>query len=180
MLPESRRKLEIKVPGENRAVYFGLSVVFVVILLFSGIKFYTSYLNNKLSEIDNELNLTENQRDKEFEKEVLVLNKQFALMGDILSKHFIWSNVVAKVQSRIPSQIQFKNLLGDAREHKMEISGRAVNYTTIAKQIAALLSDESVIDVSLDKVSSFSTGILEYNLRIFFDDTFLLNKTDIK
>jgi len=181
LLPESRRRIEISIPGENRAIYFGIGVVLMVFLLFAGVKIYTAYLNNKLSEIENEINLIEGQRNKEFEREALVLNQQFALVGNLLNKHLIWSNVLARVQGRIPSQVQFQTLLGDASESKIEIKGWAVNYTTIAKQIAALLSDETVADISLDKVSTFPTGVLEYNIKILFDkDKFLLSKTDSK
>lgn len=177
LLPESRRRLEITVPGENRPLYHGGAVLLLVILIFAGLKFYTSYLTSGLAEIEGEFNLIENQRDRQFEQEVLKLNKQFSLVGNTLKGHLIWSNVLSSVQSRIPSQIQIRSLLGDTNEAKLEISGRALNYTTVAKQIAALLSYESVTDVTLDKVSVFSSGVLEYNMRVRFDkNKFLLNE----
>lgn len=176
-LSESRRKLDINVPGENRPLYYGAGVVLLVILVFAGGKFYTSFLAGQLTKIDNQLTSLETQRDKEFEQELLRLNKQFPLVGNFLAKHSIWSNVLIKFQSLTPPQVRVETLLGNTNDGKLEIKGRAANYTTIAKMIAALLSDKSVIDVSLDKVASFSTGDLEYNIRILFDkDKFLLNK----
>lgn len=176
-MPESRRKLEINVPGENRPLYLGAGVALLVILIFAGGKFYTSFLTGRLAKIDGELSSLEAQRDKEFEREVLRLKKQFPLVGSLLAKHAVWSNVLIKIQNLIPAQIQLETLLGNANDGKLEIKGKAVNYTTVAKLIAALLSDESITDVSLNKVSSFSSGILEYSLQIFFDkDKFLLNK----
>lgn len=179
LLPESRRRLEISIPGENRPIHFGLGVIFLVVFVFAGVKLYNSYLTNQLTGIENEINLTEKQRDKEFEREVIRLSKQFSLVGSLLQNHLIWSNVLIGTQGLLPPQTQIKTLLGSTNEAKLEFSGRAVNYTTIAKQIAALLSDKSVADVSLDKVSTFSSGVLEYNMRVFFDkNNFLLNKTD--
>ena len=177
LLPEARRRLEITVPGENRPFYYGGAVLLLVVLIFAGLKFYTSYLTSSLTEIENEVALIESQRNREFEQEVLRLNKQFSLVGNILKGHLIWSNVISSVQSRTPPQIQIRTLLGDTTEAKLDISGRALNYTTVAKQIAALLSYESVTDVVLDKVSVFSSGFLEYNMRLYFDkDKFLLNQ----
>ena len=177
LLPESRRKLEIKIPGEKRPIYYGASVVLLVLLIFGGLKLFSSALTGKLSEIENAISLSEGQRDKKFEQEALVLKKQFSLAGNILTKHLIWSNALTVVQNLTPPQVQIETFLGDAHEARLDIKGRSVNYTTIAKQIAALLSNEAVLDVSLDKVATFSSGVLEYNMRIFFNkDKFLLNK----
>ncbi len=177
LLPESRRKLEISIPGENRPLYMGAAVIFISLLLFVVLKLYTSSLNAQLMELENEINTTESQRDKQFEKEALLLNKQLALVGSLLQNHLIWSNVLISVQNLAPSQVQMKTVLGDVSENKLEVVGRAANFTTIAKQMAALLSNEAITDVSLDKASSFSTGGLEYSMRIVFDkNKFLLTK----
>lgn len=177
LLPETRRRLEINIPGENRPIYYGIIVIVMVLLIFGGLKFYNKSLNNKLSVMENEINQNEIQRDKKFEEQLLVLKKQFSLVGNILGNHLIWSNIHTVIQNLTPSQVQIEALLGDTREARLDIKGRAVNYTVIAKQIAALLSNEAVADVSLDKVAAFSTGTLEYNMRVFFNkDKFLLNK----
>lgn len=181
LLPESRRKLEIKVPGENQPIYYGLGIVLVVILFFAGMKFYTVSLTSQLADIENEINTVETQRDKKFEQELLVLSKQFSLAGNLLLNHLIWSNVLINLQNLTSPQTQLKTIFGNTNDSKLEISGRAANYTTIAKQMAALFSNEAVIDISLDKISTFSTGVLEYNLRVFFNKTnFLLDKTSTK
>ena len=177
LLPESRRKLEINVPGENRPIYYGLGVVVFVLILFVGVKLYVSQLTNKMIEIQNEVDLVEKQRDKKFEQQLIQLNKQFPLIAKLLKSHLIWSNALITFQHLVPPQTQTETILGDITEAKMEIKGRAPNYTTIAKQIAALLSDKSVVDVALDKVSTFSTGTLEYNMRVRFNkENLLLNK----
>lgn len=177
LLPESRRRLEISVPGENRPLYFGTGVILLVVLIFVGGKFYTSSLASRLAKIDNELNTLEAQRDKEFEQELIHLKKQFSLAGGLLAKHSVWSNVLVKVQNLTLPQVQLETLLANANDGKIEIKGRAASYTVVAKMIAALLSEESVEDVSLDKISSFSSGVLEYNMRILFvKDKFLLNR----
>lgn len=177
LLPESRRRLDIKVPGENRPLYFGGAVVLLVLIIFGGLKLYHSSLVNKLMEIENEISAGEAKRDKKFEKEAILLNKQFSLVGDLLQNHPVWSNVLITVQSLTPPQTQLKTVLGDITENKVEMVGRAPSLTTIAKQIAALLGNEGVLDVSLDKVATYSTGVLEYSLRVVFDrNKFLLNQ----
>ena len=176
-MPESRRKLDISIPGENRPIYMGAAVILIALLLFAVLHFYSASLNGRLTEIENEFNTVESQRDKKFEKEAILLNKQFALIGNLLQNHLIWSNVFISVQNLTSPQTQLKTIVGDVSESKLEIVGRAANFTTIAKQMAALLSNEAVADISLDKASSFSTGILEYSMRIFIDkNKFLLTK----
>src|SRR3989344_6441513 len=177
LLPESRRKLDISIPGENRPFYYGGAVLLLVLLIFGALKLYTSSLTGRLAEMENEINAIETQRDTKFEKEALLLNKQFSLVGDLLQKHLIWSNVLIGLQNLTEPQSQLKSVLGDATEGKMEITGSAATFTTVAKQIAALLSHEGVVDVSLNKVSTFSGGVLEYSVKVIFDkNKFLLNK----
>lgn len=177
LLPESRRKLEIKLPGEDRPVYLGLAVLILFGAVFLGLKLYTSFLSNNLNEINQKIDLLEQKRDKNFEQDVLLLNKRFSLAGNLITGHVIWSNALAKIQALTPAQSQLTTLVADTQAGKIDIKGVAANYTVVAKQIAGLLADGSITDIELNKIVSVSSGLLEYDMKLVFDrNKFLLNQ----
>lgn len=174
LLPKSKKKLEIKIPGENRPLFWGVVVFVVSILIFAGLQIYVAYLRNQLTGIGEELVLVEEKRDKKFEKELVLLDKRFAVIGNILGNHLVWSNALIRLQNRTPAQVQYDTLLGDVALGKFNLKAKAASYTVIARQIASLLSEEGISDVDLNKVTAQTTGLLEYDMQIFFDKNKLL------
>ncbi|MBI2676791.1 MAG: hypothetical protein HYX21_02490 [Candidatus Yanofskybacteria bacterium] len=169
LLPETRRKLEIKLPGENRPVYLATGFLVLVFLVFGGLKIYSSSLKNNLKSLDQEAVALETSRDRAFESELLVLNKRFALSSGLINEHIIWSGALSKLQNLMPKQSQMDTFFADSQAGKIELKGRAVSYTVIAQQIASFLTDEAVADIELNKINSLSSGVLEYDMKIVFD-----------
>lgn len=177
LLPETRRKLDIKIPGENRPLYLGLAVLGLVILVFAGLKVYASILTNSLVSLNNQALELEKKRDRDFEKNLLVLKKRFSSAQTLVANHIVWSNALTKIQSLTPPQSQMDTFFADTQATKIELKGRAPSYTVVAQQIASFLSDGAITDIDLNKVTSLSTGLLEYEMKIIFDkDKLLLNK----
>ncbi|MBI2057694.1 MAG: hypothetical protein HYT63_01790 [Candidatus Yanofskybacteria bacterium] len=180
LLPETRRKLEIKLPGENHPVYLAVGFLVLVALLFGGLKVYSSILKNNLTTLDEEGTALEKSRDRAFESELLVLNKRFALSSGLIDGHIIWSEALVKLQNLMPKQSQMDTFFADTQARKIELKGRASSYTVIAQQIASFLSEEAVLDIDLNKVNSLSSGMLEYDMKIIFDkNKFLLFKKQL-
>jgi len=169
LLPETRRKLEIKLPGENRPVYLAMGFLVLVFLVFGGLKIYSSSLKDNLTSLDQEATALETKRDRAFESELLVLNKRFALSSGLINEHIVWSGALSKLQNLMPKQSQMDTFFADTQAGKIELKGKAISYTVIAQQIASFLTDESVVDIDLNKINSLSSGMLEYDMKIVFD-----------
>lgn len=176
LLSESRRKLEIKVPGENRWVFIGLAVVATVLIIWGAFQLYLKNLESNLAEFNNSIVELDRARDKKFEKELLTLDRQFGLTGELLRKHIIWSGALAKIQSLTPALSQFVGFSANAAENKLNAKVLAPSYTVIAKHIGALLSDKDKAfkDVDLNKITGRPSGQWEYDLQITFDSQKLL------
>jgi len=177
LLPETRRSVDISVPGENKPLYWGAGVLVLVVVLFAGLKIYSSILTKKLTTINNEALALEQKRDRDFEKELLVLDQRFFSASGLLTNHIIWSNALVKIQGLTHPQIQIDTFLADTQDGKIDVKGFASSYTTIAKFVASLLSEEAIADVTLNKIDNKPTGLLEFNMGILFNkNEFLLNK----
>ncbi|MEX2090996.1 MAG: hypothetical protein WD989_02635 [Candidatus Paceibacterota bacterium] len=169
LLPESRRKIDIKTPGENRWIYAGISALVLVAVVVLGLIFYRSGLENQITELDTSLTNLEKQRDKKVEANLLTLNKQLSVTTQLLNDHIFWSKALSKIQSLTQPQVQFSTFSAGAQDGRFEIKAITTNYTVLARQIAAYVSDDSIKDIDLNDVKTLTTGRLEFIIKITFD-----------
>ena len=169
LLPESRRKITIKTPGENRWMYAGVAALVLVSSIAAGLAYYRSGLEDDLAVFDADLINPEKQRDKKVESNLLTLNKQLTMTSTLLNNHIFWSKALAKIGALTQPQVQFSTFNAMAEEGRFEIKAFTLNYTTLAKQIAAYVSDDSVKDIDLSNVHVLTNGRLEFTVQLTFD-----------
>jgi len=169
LLPETRKKIDIITPGENRLIAIGGIIFAIVAVLAGGMYFYQNTLENKLTSLDTEVVSLEEQRNKQAEQNILVFNKQISMLSDILNKHAYWTTAFSKIEGLTQSQVQFNSVTATLANNKIDLKATAANYTTIARQIAAFLSDESITDINLNRVNTLTNGQLEFTMQIIFD-----------
>ncbi|OGN02705.1 MAG: hypothetical protein A2655_03270 [Candidatus Yanofskybacteria bacterium RIFCSPHIGHO2_01_FULL_43_42] len=177
LLPETRKKIEIIIPGENRLLVIGAVVLAISAALAGSLYFYNNYLEDKLVSLDGKLAALEQNRNRQSEQNILVFNKQLSMLSNLLNKHAYWTTAFSKIEGLTQSQVQFDSLIAAAADNKIDFKATAANYTTIARQIAAFLSDESITDINLSKVNILTNGRLEFTMQISFNRSkFLQNK----
>ena len=169
LLPETRKKIEIITPGENRLLIIGAAVLAIVAVLAGGLYFYKNSLENKLVSLDAEIAALEQKRNRQAGQNILVFNKQLSMLSDLLNKHSYWTTAFSKIEGLTQSQIQFDSLTATMADNRVDFKATAANYTTIARQIAAFLSDESITDINLSKVNTLTNGRLEFTMQIYFN-----------
>ncbi len=176
LLPETRKKIDISLPGQNRSLILGFIVLAVVAGIYFGLLAYNQSLSSKLSSIDGQLADLEKSRDKQLESRLLDLNKQLAVVNPLISSHIFWSEALAKIQSLVEPQLQFKSIDADVLSKKIVITALADSYTTVARQIASFYTVDSITDVVLNTVKSQPSGKVELSMQLFFDTNKLLVK----
>lgn len=168
-LPESRRRLEISHPGEYKLLYWALGFLVICALIYGGIWFYSYQLEQKIIEQDAAISAKNAQRDQKFEKSLLALNQRLTLVNNMLDQHPVWSLVLNRIQATTPATVQFVSLSGDTKKAEVIFKAIAVDYASIAKQIANYLADPLVKDIAMGKATPNSTGLIEYNMTITFN-----------
>ena len=169
LLPETRRKIEVITPGENRILIIGFVVFAISVILAGGMYFYQNSLENKLASLDADIVVLEQKRNKQAEQNILVFDKQASMLSNLLNEHTHWTTGFSKIESLTQAQIQFDSITATLADNKIDFKAIAANYTTIARQIAAFLSDESIKDINLSKVNTLTDGRLEFTMQIIFD-----------
>lgn len=176
LLPETRKKIEVKVPGENRLLVFGAGLLILVIIAGVGLLFYNSRLARDLAAVDAQIVETEKLRDKEAEQKLILFHKQLSLIAPVLDNHVHWSKGLDILGSALQGQVQFKSLSASFTEKKIIFKARTKSYATIAKQIASFVSRDSISDATLDNVTTLTDGTLEFNMTLRINPDKFLEK----
>lgn len=171
LLPETRRKIEINVPGENRVIYAGVAVLVLMLILTGGLYYYKSTQETKKTSLDAEIISLEKNRDKKVEANLLTLSKQLSLISTLIDSHVVWSKALNKVEGLLQPQVQFETFSAAVLDNRFEFKALATNYTVVARQIAAFVSDDSIKDIALTNVHVLTSGKLEFSIKIEFDKT---------
>lgn len=180
-LPESRRRIEINQPGENKLLYWSLGFLLLVVLVWGGLKVWEYQLAKQITDpttgLDKQIQDQDKLRDRTYEEQTLSLNQKLNLVGGLLDNHIIWSNALRRLQNLTPPQIQLVNLGAKVYENKLQIEGLAADYSTIARQIKSYLSEAGIAEVLVQEIKLMPTGRLQYQMVITINkDKFLLAK----
>ncbi|MDO8496019.1 MAG: hypothetical protein Q7S43_01020 [bacterium] len=176
LLPGTKRKLGIKVPGENRFLYAGSAIMGAVLVTMFALGRYQASLEKQVELINNQLVESERARDKKGEQNLKVLNERMNLVANILAEHIYWTKAFSLVESLLQGQVRFKSFSGITDDSKITVQGQATSYTVLAKQLAAFFTDRSIVDISLGKVSVSPDGTVEFGLEITFDKSRLIQQ----
>ena|SRR3989338_11460078 len=165
LLPETRTRLDLGTNGGKKFFISGAAILAVSVALVLLLSWYKGSLEQRISQIDSDLTALESKRDKKFENNLLVLDRQISLVASLLDKHVYWSTALDKVERLLQTQVQITRV--ELKEHSIiEVDGVAANYSTVAKQIAAFLTDSAVDDVGLRGVRATNTGVVEFTMQI--------------
>ena len=178
LLPETRKKIDVVAPGGNRILIGG--VLFLAIVLAGG--FYFTYkagqLEDQVTSLNADLATLESKRDKSFEDNIRIVKQQLELVSGYINKHLYWTRVLKKIETLLQQNVQLTRMdfQHGVEESTVSVSGKVINYSTLARQIAALLSDDKVKDVDLQGAESKSTGLIEFNMKIRLKPSALYNE----
>jgi len=168
-LPESRRDIEVIVPGENKLLVIGAILLFLASGIWGGLLWFSSTLEEKVQTKDVELSNLEKQRDKGVEQNLFDAKAQLSQVGAVLDNHFIGSRLLTVLQNRTSPQTQYKKMSIDVEKGAISAEAEALNYTAVAKQIASYLSEDLIKDVNLSESSVQTTGRVLFKMTILFD-----------
>jgi hypothetical protein len=177
LLPETRKKIEVRRPGENKPVILSLIFTGIVLGTYLGLMFYKNSILSSISQADEQLAALEKSRDKKLEQKILSLQQQLSVVAPLINSHTFWSQGLSKIQSLIQPQVQFKFLNADGPGAKFVFQAAAANYTTVAKQIAAFYADDSITDIILSKAAILPDGNIDFTMQLTFDPAKFLMKS---
>ncbi|KAF0190310.1 MAG: Uncharacterized protein FD167_6133 [bacterium] len=175
LLPGTKKRLGIKVPGENKFLYAGSAIFGAVLVTVFALGRQEVSLKANIKQINDEIVAQEQKRNKNDEAEIRSTKDRLSLIQDLIDKHVHWTQAFTWLEGMLQSSVQIKNVSMTA-EGDLDITGRATNYTIMARQIAAFLTDDRVIDLQIGKIGSNSEGMIDFDLSLKVDFTKIIYK----
>ena len=171
LLPEKTKKIEF---GAKKSFGPGFLLLILAIGSYGGLLFYNKTLGNKIKELDAAFLKFNNARNKEEEKRIDEVKSKLDQSQILLEEHSLWSMGFKKIQKLTLPSVQFESLTASLPELKFEFRALAPNLTSIAKQGANFLADESISDISVNQIKVLTSGKTEFVIKLIFNrDRFL-------
>jgi len=166
LLPEKTKRIDLK--AEKRS-WIGMVSLGVTLVLFGGLIFYNKNLETKVQDLDVALINFNKERNKDQENRIKEVNEKLIQSQSFLGSHIFWSKGFKKIQELTISSVRFTYLTASVPELKFEFRAVAPNLTTIAKQGANFLSEDSVRDVSISQIKVLTNGGAEFAIKLIFN-----------
>ena len=176
LLPGTKKRLGIKVRGENRFLYIGSAILGATLVTMFAFGRYESSLQSRVEQLNTQIADFEKTRNKNEEQNLRLVKERIETANRLLDGHFYWSKALDTVVGLLQSEVRFKSFAGDVTTGKISINVQALNYAVLAKQIASFLTEESISNFTLSKITPAASGILETGIEINFNKERLLQK----
>ena len=169
LLPETRRRIDLYTPGQNRGLYVALGILGLVLLTYGGLYFWQRQLVVHYTDSAKALQDAEHGRDLKQETALLQLKDRIALVKPLLNNHIAWSAAFVRIQRLIGPDIQFDSLNVKLDKNEYNFKAFAASYLAVAKQLAAFYADDAITDVVVGKLSALPTGKVEFTAQLTLD-----------
>jgi Tfp pilus assembly protein PilN len=176
LLPGTKKRLGIKVPGENRFLYIGSAILGAVLVASIALTRYENGLLANIQSLSEQIEAVDRKRNLKSEENLKMLKQQIEIISGLLNDHTYWTTGLYKLSSLVKDEVQFDSL-SYTGDNKIIIKAFATNYSIIAKQVASFVNDDSIIDLDLGKITPSVDGRLEFNLVLTFDTQKFIKKT---
>lgn len=168
LLPGTKKRLGIKVPGENRFLYIGSAVLGAVIVAVFWLNFEAKSFEERIKMLDEQILSLDRSRSKQAEQNITLVDRQLALTSQLVNEHVYFSKAISRLESLMQDKIQIESL-SIKSGGKLSFSGFVLDYITIARQMAAFLVEDSISDIQLGDMRPQTDGKLKFNMQIDFD-----------
>ena len=169
LLPETRKGLGVKTPGENIFLYTCIAIIVAVFVSIIGLNFYKNSIYAQIDALNQGFIDVENSRDKTSEASLEVLNSQLSSLSNLVKDHVLLTKAFAKIEDTINQRVVITNLSIKIDTQKVSIQATAPDYTTVARQLASFLGDDTIQDVIVGKMTRTTANQLGFVMDISFN-----------
>lgn len=175
LLPGTKKRLGIKVPGENRFLYIGSAILGATLVTMFALLRYQASLVDQRDQLNKEIANLEDKRNKNDEQDLFLARDRLVATSDLVRNHVYWTQVFSWLESVLQKEIQVRSFSKN-NDGRIIISATASSYVIVARQVAIFLADSKVLDLGLGKIESGSDGGIKFDVQLTLDLDNLLKK----
>jgi len=153
-----------------KVLVFSLFLLGLSIFLYVGLRFgYRGYLNSESERLEGELSKLSESVQREDREEFIKFYSQIANLKTVLDEHGFSGNAFHFLEKNTIIPIYFKSARFDGLDQKLELSGVARSYESLAQQIDIFSRQKEVINVQLGNADSGEDLSVNFSATLIFD-----------
>lgn len=141
-------------------------ILFIISLFIAvGLKIYQRTLVIKNNKIEQKIQSLEEQQDQVLVNKIISLDQKLIIFKQLLASHIYPSNIIDAVEKSTLPKVQWTNLNLDIKNNTLNLDGNAIDWLTVAKQIAAF-EGQSLDVVDISQLAIGKGGWVNFGLKI--------------
>lgn len=153
-----------------------LALLILSLLLYGGLLFYESRLNESLENIDEQIANLDIERDLEIEETMIDLDRKLKVLKGMFESHLYWSKLISKIEEATVSKVYFSdsNFILEEGGLKVTFPGNALSYTDLARQMVSFQEESAVKSVTVSGIALSEEGGIDFDFKVIFSKDILL------
>lgn len=174
-IAQERPALRSRIIFEGGVWLFNIALLAFIaaVVLAGGFFFYQRSLEATRLEWAQQVEGQEAELKPELLSQLTDLSNSLTIARELLSGHSFASNVFLFIQSITHPRVQFSAFTFSRDSRKIEISGAAASYQTVAEQISLMEAHSQVEKVEFGGLARGDKGLVNFKLAIIFKPSLL-------
>ncbi len=168
LVPEGFRQKTEK--SSNKLIIFPIILIVAAIVIYAGLFIYKKTLSEEVSRLDNEIVQINQEISQELETEVVNFQKHLSSLKKMLNEHIYYSNVFRLIEEKTVSTVSFENFVGSVQNKRIELKGKAISFSSLAKQVAAFKKAKEVNKVNFSSATVGAVGGIDFEIALFLKE----------
>lgn len=154
----------------------GLAAVLVFVIAAAGLYVWKYNLNNKVKNLNSELQRITGQRDALLESRLQNLNTVLEVFKNVLDDHNYWSLLFKMLEEKTLNTVAFKSFDGDDSASAVIMEGTAPSYGALAQQVKIFENTNGVVSANASGIALSETGKINFTIKITFNKEIIRKK----
>jgi hypothetical protein len=165
LVPEGFRQKKEKT--SKKLVIIPIVLAVITGIVCAGLFFYEKTLSDKVSGLDNEIDQINQKISNELDTEVISFQKHLNNLKKMLDDHIYYSNVFGLIEKNTVPTVSFESFNGDVSSRKVQLEGKAISFSSLAKQVVAFREAEEISRVDFSSASIGTDGGIGLDISLF-------------
>ena len=154
----------------------GLVAVLVFVIATGGLYAWKYNLNNKVKNLNSELQRITGQRDAFLESRLQNLNTVLEVFKNVLDDHNYWSLLFKMLEEKTLNTVTFKSFDGNDSASTAIMEGTAPSYGALAQQVKIFENTNGVVSANASGIALSETGKVNFTIKITFNKEIIRKK----
>ena len=164
---QTRRTIVFSRTVSNLILLVGVIVALGSLFATGGVYFYRQLLTRENADLTTKINALEDDiRQQSVNQQILDLDKRLSAAKQLLANHSILSNVFQLLEENTLPQVRFSSFALQADPARLELTGEAISYNTIAQQVRIFEALPSLQDVEFGGLQLGEKGLLKFKMTL--------------